>query len=46
MNSAKPVWVSHFPSRSIQRYFVEAQGLERDDEVTRIEWRYLDGGAS
>jgi hypothetical protein len=27
----------------VQRYFVEAQGLEHDDEVTRIEWRYLDG---
>ena len=25
----------------VHRYFVEAQGFDHDDEVTRIEWRYL-----
>ncbi len=31
------------PAEFVMRYFVEAQGMTRDDEVTRIEWRYLDG---
>jgi hypothetical protein len=30
------------PGEFIRRYFVDAQGMERFDEVTRIEWRYLD----
>jgi hypothetical protein len=30
--------------RLVRRYFIEAQGMDPDDEVTRIEWRYLDGG--
>ena len=30
------------PREFVQRYFVEAQGMSVDDEVTRIEWRYLD----
>jgi hypothetical protein len=30
--------------RFVRRYFIEAQGMDPDDEVTRIEWRYLDGG--
>jgi hypothetical protein len=36
------------PAQFIQRYFVDAQGIPADSEVTRIEWRYLDdeGGAS
>ena len=25
------------------RFFLEAQGMHASDEVTRIEWRYLDG---
>lgn len=36
-----------FPGMSgeefVQRFFVDAQGMEPDAEVTRIEWRYLDG---
>lgn len=31
-----------FPSVFIDEYFVRAQGMSPDDEVTRIEWRYLD----
>lgn len=34
-----------FPSFFIEHYFVNAQGMSRDDEVTRIEWRYLDSEA-
>lgn len=30
------------PDDFIQRYFVDAQGMRPEDEVTRIEWRYLD----
>ncbi len=26
----------------IQRFFIDAQGIQPDDLVTRIEWRYLD----
>ncbi|MQB00523.1 MAG: ASCH domain-containing protein [Actinobacteria bacterium] len=32
------------PAEFIRRYFTEAQGMQPDDHVTRIEWRYLDGG--
>lgn len=32
-----------FPSVFLDRYFVDAQGMSPDDEVTRIEWRYMDG---
>ena len=32
-----------FPSVFLDRYFVDAQGMTPDDEVTRIEWRYMDG---
>ena len=32
-----------FPSVFLDRYFVRAQGMTPDDEVTRIEWRYMDG---
>ena len=31
------------PAWFIHDYFVEAQGFDPDDLVTRIEWRYLDG---
>ena len=31
------------PVEFVERYFVEAQGMSLRDEVTRIEWRYLDG---
>jgi hypothetical protein len=34
------------PGEFIRRFFVEAQGIGPDDEVTRIEWRYLDGESS
>lgn len=30
------------PAAFVYRYFVKAQGMKADDEVTRIEWRYLD----
>ena len=30
------------PGYFVAKYFIEAQGLTHDDEVTRIEWRYLD----
>lgn len=30
------------PLDFVHRFFVEAQGMQPDDEVTRIEWRYLD----
>lgn len=30
------------PAAFVHKYFVKAQGMEPDDEVTRIEWRYLD----
>lgn len=29
-------------SEFIRRFFTEAQGLQPEDNVTRIEWRYLD----
>ena len=31
-----------WPSVFVERYFIDAQGMNADDEVTRIEWRYLD----
>jgi hypothetical protein len=34
------------PHEFVRRFFVDAQGMSPDDEVTRIEWRYLDGGTS
>lgn len=34
------------PDEFVQRFFVEAQSMSPDDWVTRIEWRYLDGGGS
>jgi hypothetical protein len=30
------------PKEFVRRYFVEAQGMNSWDDVTRIEWRYLD----
>ena len=33
------------PAEFIRRYFVEAQGMDVGDFVTRIEWRYLDAEA-
>jgi hypothetical protein len=32
------------PHEFMQRYFIDAQGIGVKDDVTRIEWRYLDGG--
>jgi hypothetical protein len=29
------------PDEFIRRYFTDAQGIEPDAEITRIEWRYL-----
>lgn len=34
------------PAEFIRRFFVDAQGMSITDEVTRIEWRYLDGATS
>lgn len=34
------------PDEFVGRYFIDAQGMTCDDEVTRIEWRYLDGSES
>lgn len=31
------------PARFVLDYFVDAQGMDTDDEVTRIEWRYVCG---
>lgn len=33
------------PDEFVRRFFVDAQGMSVDDTVTRIEFRYLDGGA-
>lgn len=30
------------PARFVTDYFVDAQGMDPDDLITRIEWRYLD----
>jgi hypothetical protein len=32
-----------FPVEFVRRFFVEAQRMHVDDEVTRVEWRYRDG---
>ena len=34
------------PLTFVQRYFRDAQGIDFMDEVTRIEWRYLDDEAT
>jgi hypothetical protein len=34
------------PLDFVHEFFVEAQGMEPDDVVMRIEWRYLEDGAS
>lgn len=34
------------PQEFVRRFFIDAQGMDPHDEVTRIEWRYLDGSAS
>lgn len=34
------------PDEFVRRFFVDAQGMKRDDVVTRIEWRYLDEPAT
>ena len=34
------------PENFIQRFFIDAQGIQPDDYVTRIEWRYLDEAPS
>lgn len=34
------------PALFVHTFFVEAQGMDYDADVTRIEWRYLDGSAS
>jgi hypothetical protein len=30
------------PEEFVRRFFIDAQGMSVDDEVTRIEWRYLE----
>jgi hypothetical protein len=32
------------PAEFIRRFFVDAQGIQPGDQVTRIEWVYEDGG--
>lgn len=34
------------PAEFIRRFFVAPQGIQPADEVTRIEWRYLDNSAN
>ena len=34
------------PTEFMKRFFLDAQGIGFMDDVTRIEWRYLDGGAA
>lgn len=34
------------PSLFVQTFFIDAQGMTPDDDVTRIEWRYLDEATS
>ena len=31
------------PADFVQRFFIDAQGMSHNDEVTRIEWRYVCG---
>lgn len=46
----KPIWTEvvaeGFPDMDpddfMKRFFIDAQGMEITDEVTRIEWRYID----
>lgn len=33
------------PVEFVHRFFVEAQGITEQDEVTRVEWRYVDEGS-
>lgn len=33
------------PWRFVNRYFIDAQHIYPEDEITRIEWRYLDGAS-
>lgn len=39
-----------FPGMSrmefMQRFFIDAQGIHPSDDVTRIRWRYIEGGGS
>ena len=39
--NARDPWIT--PLDFVDEYFVRAQGMSPDAEVTRIEWRYLDG---
>lgn len=32
------------PEEFVRRFFLDAQGMSRNDAVTRIEWRYICGG--
>lgn len=34
------------PEEFVNRFFVEAQGMSYSDEVTRIEWKYIEDGDS
>jgi hypothetical protein len=34
------------PWRFVGEFFLDAQAMRGDDDVTRIEWRYLDGEAA
>jgi hypothetical protein len=34
------------PAEFIRLFFTDAQGISADAEVTRVEWRYLDGVAA
>ena len=43
MRATNPAAV--FPSVFVDLYFVRAQGMDPSDDVTRIEWRYLDAEA-
>jgi len=43
MRTTNPAAV--FPSVFVEHYFVAAQGMDPSDDVTRIEWRYLDAEA-
>ena len=38
----QPGHPAHFPSWFVERYFIDEQGILPSDDVTRIEWRYLD----
>lgn len=32
------------PAEFIRRFFIDAQGIDADADVTRVEWRYLESG--